>query len=209
MNPSQALATIPAYSHIDYRLMNALLEAQIPIMPLFGSSDLPRARSILISHAMQKGAERILFIDSDIVPTADQLVKLATSPLVTPSQALTGLYPIRDTRSTVAGGASWAVDAVDREAAAAGAPVFEANWAGLGFAAIHHDSLSRVAEILPQINMDETQWRPYCVPVVVGSTYYPDDRVLWWRLAQTGTQLVAATELKVGHVASVVMGGVR
>ncbi len=209
MNPSQALAIIPAYSHIDYRLMNALLEAHIPIMPLFGSSDLPRARSILISHALTKGAQRLLFIDSDIIPTAAQLVELATSPLVTPKQALTGLYPIRDTRSTIAGGASWAVDAVDQEAAAAGAPVFAANWAGLGFAAIHHDSLSRVAETLPQINGDETPWRPYCVPAVVGSTYYSDDRVLWRRLAQTGTQLVASNGLKVGHVSSVVMDGVR
>lgn len=209
MTPDRALAIIPAYSHIDHRLMMALLEARIPMMPLFGSSDLPRARSILISHALRQGAERVLFIDSDIVPTAAQLVELATSGLVAPDQALTGLYPIRDVRSTVHGGAAWAVDAVDREAAAAGAAVFDATWAGLGFAAVHRESLVRLAETLPDVHGDETPWRPFCVPMVQGTTYYPDDRVLWWRLAQTGTRLVASAALKVGHVASVVLRETR
>lgn len=209
MNPTQALAIIPAYSHIDHRLMMALLEAKIPLMPLFGSSDLPRARSILISHALRREPERVLFIDSDIVPTARQLERLATSPLVTPHRALTGLYPIRDVRATAAGGASWAVDAMDRDAAAAGAPMFVCHWAGLGFAAIHAESLRRVAETLPVISGDECEWRPFCVPDVISRTYYPDDRVLWRRLAETGTQLYASAELKVGHVASVVLNEAR
>lgn len=200
-----AVAIIPAYSHIDHKLMMALLEARVALMPLHGSSDLPRARSLLITMALRQEPERVLFIDSDIVPTAEQIVELATSPLVTPTQALTGLYPIRDTRATAGGGAAWAVDAVDPETAE-GKPVFAAHWAGLGFAAVHADSLRAVAETLPFIDQGvDAPWRPFCVPMVLDGVYYADDRVLWWRLAQTGTRLAASASLKVGHVASVVL----
>jgi hypothetical protein len=204
------LVIIPAYSHIDHRLMMAMLEARLALMPLHGASDLPRARSLLISLALAREPERVLFIDSDIVPTAAQLVELATSPLVTPDQALTGLYPIRDTRATVRGGATWAVDAVDPETAE-GAPVFAANWAGLGFAAVSAESLRRVADTLPDIVGDEAPWKPFCLPFVDGAAgrYYPEDRSLWWRLGRTGTRLVASASLKVGHVAQVVLTEAR
>lgn len=185
--------------------MVALLEARISMMPLHGSSDLPRARSLLITMALRREPERLLFIDSDIVPTAAQLVELATSPLVTPEQALTGLYPIRDTRARVGGGAAWAVDAVEPETAE-GKPVFAAHWAGLGFAAVHADSLRRVSAEMQLIDQGvDEPWFPFCVPAVVGTTYYPDDRVLWERLRLTGTNLLASAALKVGHVAQVVL----
>lgn len=190
--------------------MTALLEARLPIMPLHGSSDLPRARSLLISLALRREPERVVFLDADVVPTAAQLTELATSDLVTPTQALTGLYPIRDTRATPLGGHAWAVDAVEPETAE-GKALFAAHWAGLGFAAVHTDSLRRVADNLPEILGDEVPWRPFCVPWVDASAgrYYPDDRVLWWRLRLTGTRLVASASLKVGHVAQVVLSEAR
>jgi hypothetical protein len=200
----KALAIIPAYTHIDHRLMMALLEADVPFLPLHGSSDLPKARSLLITAALQKGAERVLFVDSDVVPTPAQLSELAATPLVTPEQAVSGLYPIRDLRATRQGGAAWAVDAVDPETAG-GADVIPANWAGLGFAAVHAESLRRLAATLPVVREPDNEWRPFCVPRVEAGVYYPDDRVLWWQLALTGTRLVALASLKVGHVASVVL----
>lgn len=207
----KALAIIPAYSHIDPDLMMALLEAGVPFFPLYGSSDLPRTRSTLITIALAQPEppERLLFIDSDIVPTAAQIATLATSELVTPEQALTGLYPIRDRRATLAGGASWAVDAIDPEAAAAGAPLFRARWAGLGFAAIHADSLRRLAAELHEVTAEEMRWWPFCLPFVEDGVYYPDDRALWCRLARIGTGLLAASALKVGHVARVVLTEVK
>jgi len=200
----QALAIIPAYSHVDHRLMMALLEARVPFLPLYGSSDLPRARSMLISHALRQSPGRVLFMDSDVVPSREQIVELATTPLVTPTQAVTGLYPIRDVRATAAGGASWAVNAVDPETAG-GKQIFEATWAGLGFAAVHLESLLLLEATLPEIHGDEAPWRPYCVPVVVDNTYYPDDRVLWQRLRNVGVGLVGCASLKIGHIASVVL----
>lgn len=200
----KALAIIPAYSHIDHRLMAALLDSQVPFLPLHGCSDLPKVRSQLITLALAQATERVLFIDADVVPRAEQLRELADSPLVTGEQALTGLYPIRDVRATAAGGRGWSVDAVDPERADAAAE-FDANWAGLGFCAIHTESLRRVGDTLPLIRWPEMDWRPYCVPLVEGGQYYPDDRVLWHRLRLTGTRLVASNALRVGHVAGVVL----
>lgn len=203
----RALAIIPAYSHVDHRLQAALLEARVSYLPLHGSSDLPKVRSQLITLAMREAEERVLFIDADVVPTSEQLRELAESPLVTPEQALTGFYPIRDVRATAAGGRGWSVDAVDPEAAER-EPTFAARWAGLGFCAVHIESLRRLAETLPLIRWPEMDWRPYCVPLVEGGVYYPDDRVLWHRLEQAGTRLIASNALRVGHVASVVLTGV-
>lgn len=203
----KAIAIIPAYSHIDHRLQAALLEAHVPFVPLHGCSDLPKVRSQLITLALERAEERVLFIDADIVPSPEQVRALAESQLVTRERALTGLYPIRDRRATAAGGRGWAVDAVEPELADE-ALIFEARWAGLGFAAIHVDSLRRVAETLPLVEWPEMSWKPFCVPLVEGRTYYPDDRVLWHRLAQTGTRLIASNQLRVGHVASVVLTSV-
>lgn len=192
-----AVIITPARTHLDYRLHNAIAESGLPVLALYEHSDLPRVRSFLVSKALaQPGVDRILFVDSDIVPTGAQLTELATSPLVTPDQALTGLYPTRD-------GREWAVKATDPATADA---VFRAEWAGLGFAAVHRLSLERVAARLPDIVGDGLPWKPFCVPLVLATgEYLADDRSLWWRLAQAGVGLVADRSLRVGHVSGHVL----
>lgn len=177
--------------------MQAILQSGIPLLPLYGFSDLPRSRSVILTLALEKNTERILLIDSDIVPTVDQLVELSTTALVTPDCAVTGLYPVK-------GRNAWAVHAKDPEEAAKGGD-FDAEWAGLGFACVHRESLLRLVDTLPLIIDPECRWTPFCVPGVVGNTYYPDDRVLWWRLANCGVRLKAVSNLKVGHVSSEVL----
>jgi hypothetical protein len=99
------------------------------------------------------------------------------------------------------------VHATDPEAANEG--VFTAEWAGLGFAAIHRESLERVARALPTIEGDTAPWQPFCVPFVDGSTYYADDRSLWERLRRLGVGLVADRLLTVGHAAELVLSEPR
>lgn len=196
-NMMQAIITIPALSHIDYRLMHAIMQSGLPMQPLFGMSDLPRARSLLLTMALERQAERILLVDSDIVPTPEQLMELATTDEVTPNQAVTGLYAVK-------GRNAWAVNTADTKMAESGQD-FKAGWAGLGFACVHRESLLRVANVLPVIADDEIKWSPFCVPMVIGNTYYPDDRVLWFRLANAGVSLKAISHLKVGHVSAEVL----
>lgn len=196
----KSLVAIPAYSHIDHRLMNSILQSGIPLLPLYGFSDLARVRSVILTMALERGADRILLIDSDIVPTVEQLTELSETSSVTPDQAVTGLYPVK-------GRNAWAVHAASQQEAgkASKGEDFDAEWAGLGFACVHRNSLLRLVETLPVIIDPELQWTPFCVPGVVGNTYYPDDRVLWWRLANAGVKLRALSHLKVGHVSSEVL----
>jgi hypothetical protein len=177
-----ALVIIPAYTHVDDRLLRVLLESRLPWVPRYRQSDLPRCRSQLLSHAILTSAERVLLIDADIVPKLDQLIELAESPNVTPEQALSGTYRLRD----------------GRVSGAPGEPV------GLGFCAVHRQSLQRAAESLPVILSDREPWYPFCLPLVIEcpgepARYLADDGSLWWRLKQSGTQLAVQRELHVGH----------
>ncbi len=189
-----ALIVIPAYSHIDYRLQAVLLASGIPYLPMIGFSDLPRIRSILLTQAFQQNVERVILIDADVVPTVKQVQELATSKLVTPTQALSGYYLIR-------GGDGYSIHAPKMGKK----EVFPAEWAGLGFCAIHRESLEMVSHALPVIKGDTQAWVPFCVPRVTEDfQYQADDRSLWWRLATVGVKLVGKHSLLVGHIDSVV-----
>jgi hypothetical protein len=203
-----ALIITPAYTDICRELRAAILASGLPVLPAFEHSDLPRVRSMLITQALTSPdvVDRLILVDSDIVPTGAQLQELATSPLVTAENALTGLYPTRD-------GKGWAVHAKDpQEAAERPGGVFEAEWAGLGFCAIDRESLERVARYLPLVTAEGAgpDWTPFCVPELEylsqkNARYFPDDRVLWRNLEKVGVRLWADSGLKVGHVIRAVL----
>lgn len=199
-----ALIITPAYTDLCRELRAAILASGLPVLPAFEHSDLPRVRSMLITQALTSTAERLILVDSDIVPSGAQLQELATSPLVTAENALTGLYPTRD-------GKGWAVHAKrPEEAAERPGGVFEAEWAGLGFCAIHRRSLERIVEDMAHVRGEGggggTDWTPFCVPFVAdGGRYFADDRALWRRLEDVGVRLWADSGLKVGHVIRAVL----
>lgn len=177
----KTIIVIPAYTHIDDRLLSVLLASRIPYVPRYRISDLPRCRSQLLSHALRQDGERVILIDSDIIPTLEQLRHLAETPDVTPTQAVSGTYRLRDGR--LSGGE--------------GMPV------GLGFCAISVWSLARAAAQLPIIRDAREPWYPFCVPLVLesheGNRYLADDGSLWWRLEQSDTSLLVKPELHVTH----------
>jgi hypothetical protein len=67
---SQAIVTLPVRDDINRGLRDALKATGLPWLPVYGMSDLPRARSLLITRALRLGAEVVVFIDADIVATA-------------------------------------------------------------------------------------------------------------------------------------------
>lgn len=190
------LIVIPAYTAINHRLMSVILHTGLPLLPFFEMSDLPRTRSLLLTAACKQECERVITIDSDIVPSADQLMELATSDHVTPNQALTGFYALRGGDGRMSLHAPEATEDTQ---------VFPAEWGGLGFAAIHKESLVRLVNALPAITGDDREWTPFCVPVITQEgQYLSDDRSLWWRLKNAGVSLVASRSLHVGHIDSIV-----
>jgi len=192
-----AIITLPVRDNINAALRSALDESGLPWLPIYGSSDLPQARSVLLTQALARGADRVLCIDADIVPTADQILRLACHPRVDAWGAVTGLYALRS-------GEAWACTAPASETESDGCRL--ADYAGLGFACVSRLSLLAVRDSLPQLDDPKVgPWWPFCIPFVGDRNgrleYCADDVSLWRRLQAAGTRLWADTRLVVGHQA--------
>lgn len=192
-----AVILTPAFSHTHPALERAILRSGIPWLPIYGHSDLPRVRSVLIEQGLARGAERLLLVDADVVPTIDVLRALVETPNVTPTRAIWGLYPLRE-------GDRWSVSPADPEDASRALDAgrhFKIRTGGLGLCAIHRESLERAGAKLPTIAEDTgARWRPFCVPIIRDATYYADDGSLCVRLRETGTELWCDPALRAAHV---------
>lgn len=200
----KAIIITPAYSHTRHELTPLVLETGLPWCRVHEHSDLPRVRSALLGQALDSDAEAIVLLDADTIPeSASAICALANQ--ATPSEAVFGLYPVRD-------GDAWAVEPEEPELAAScidrGRP-FPLRTSGLGFCAIHRSSLLRVAETLPTIVEARGSWRPFCLPYVENDDtgaprYYGDDRSLCRRLIATGTKLRCDPTLRAGHAVTTI-----
>jgi hypothetical protein len=200
---SEVIVTLPVRDHINRALRSSLDESGLHWLPLYEMSDLPRARSYLVTQAIASGAERIVFVDADIVASAAELLRLARHERVSEHGAVTGLYAMRS-------GKNWACHAPDERVEPDGCR--RAEFAGLGFACVSRSSLLRVRDTLPELQDPNVgSWWPYCVPFLGEREgkpeYCADDVSLWRRLEATGTQLWADTRLVVGHVATFTLRG--
>lgn len=206
----KAVVVTPAYSHVDRRLERVILECRLPWLTLYEHSDLPRVRSVLIEQALASDAERIILVDADTVPTVGVLRSLADGEGVSADCAVWGMYPLRE-------GDRWSVNPEDPAEADLGiceGRSFRIVTGGLGLAAIHRESLSRLGASLPTVTEKEgLRWRPFCVPFVReeqgGPTYYADDGSLCVRLRESGTELWCDPRLRAGHVVRSVLTGLR
>lgn len=194
----KAIALIPAYTHIDWRLLAVLKEVGLTVLDVHGSSDLVRTRSRLLSRALSCDADRFVFIDSDIIPTARDLVELVESPMLDAENAVSGCYVVRET--TLASQPE--ADSVELFGRERFVPMF---LGGMGFAAVHRAPIEKIRAQLPRLD-DATagQWYPFFLPLVVSEEdhheYLADDYSFWWRVRLTGTKLWLDTHLVVGHV---------
>lgn len=198
----KAIILTPAFTHAHHSLHRVLSLAGIPWLPLWEHSDLPRGRSVLIEQGLAQRAERLILVDADTIPTVEGLRELAESPEVTPTRALWGVYVLRD-------GDRWSVNPeglADAGKAFDEGRRFRIHTGGLGFCAIHRESLERLAANLPTITEDTgTKWRPFCVPFVRDSVYYADDGALCVRLRESGTELWCDPKLRAGHAATTIL----
>jgi len=180
----KTLVITPAYSHAHHQVHAAIGATGMPWLPLYERSDLPRARSVLVSRAVELGAQVVVFVDADTVPAPGALDAIIAA--VRPGRTVFGVYELRDGRLSVD-----PEDPVAAEGAIARRLPFPVRWGGLGLAAVHLDDLRRVGEGLPLIRDPDVVWRPYCVPFVRDGQYYADDRSLCARLRDAGVELVA------------------
>lgn len=189
------LIITPAYTHVHHELQLSVARSGMPWHVLYNHSDLVRVRSALISQALDLGAEVVLFVDADNVPGDGVLARIADS--VTPERATFGVYSLRDGRRSV--------QPVD-ESAVRPEP-YRITYGGLGLAAVHRESLTRVAHRLQRVTSDTVPWDPFCLPFVDDAgVYHGDDRSLCARLIDSGTQLWADPRLVVHHAITTMVG---
>lgn len=203
----KALVITPAYSPPGYRTTEVMRASGLPWAQLNEHSDLVRARGALISRGLRSGAERLILLDADVVPTPEQLRWLAETPEVTPERGVWGMYPSRSRRN-------WSIDALDADDAkrcVAVGGLTEIRWGGLGFCAVHRESLRRVEAMLeaegngPITEEGGVEWHPFCLPFIEDGSYLPDDRSLCRRLSYSGTRLFASGDLKAGHAVTALL----
>jgi hypothetical protein len=197
------LVLIPAYSHVDWRLQQVLAAARMPVMHFYGSSDLVKARSVLLSDALRSEHDRFVLIDADMIPTVEQIRMLVESPRLDSDNAVTGAYYTR----------SHALAFKPRDV---GEPFtlpnssrFVEGWgAGLGFSIVSRASLERASERLPLLH-DDKDWWPFCLPQLVSDqeftagkvAYCSEDMSFWWNLRQLArVTLWLDTHLAIGHL---------
>jgi len=191
----------PAREPIDRRVSQPVAESGLPWMIVYEQSDLVKARSALLSQALQKGAERVILLDADVVTTPGALRWLAETDSLTPHEALFGRYVQRD-------GVRWSFQPQNAELyeQMGSDGLVALDWAGLGLCAIHRESLQRVASRLPRIELPgEVGWWPFCLPIVDPPDYLGDDRALCRRLRENKTALMLRKGMIAGHLVTGVL----
>ena len=188
----KTLIITPAYSHAHHALHAAVMASGLPWMPLYNHSDLVRARGILLTSALARGAETLVLVDADTIPGEGVLEAIAAE--ATPERAVFGIYTLRDGRLSIE-----PRDPATAEVAITAGQPLPIVYGGLGLCAIHRASLEVVALTLPLIQEAFVSWRPFCLPFVADGIYHADDRSLCARLLAAGVELVANPRLRVAH----------
>jgi hypothetical protein len=201
----KTLIITPAYTQVHEQTRLAVQDSGLPWSHLDGHSDLPRVRSLLIGNALGAGAERIIFLDADVVPKAEDLVWLSETEDVTPDRAVWGVYCLKDGRLSIEPKSESEFDA------AKPGQLVPIDWGGLGIACVHSESLRRVQKNMEAAGAapvreknsagEPVGWTPFCCPFIRGGEYYADDRSLCARLAKAGVGLVCRPDLRSGHMA--------
>lgn len=194
----KVLALIPAYTHVDHRLQEALGRAGVSWHPFYECSDLPKARSQLLTLGLdQSDADVFLLLDSDMNPSAEQLHSLLNHAAFGPMDAIVGAYPTREGNLAAA-----PLDPLASVTLGDDIEAFPLEAAGLGCAIIHRVALQRIAKRLKPVTVVSAgrPWLPFCLPFVEAGTYYPDDYALWRRLRAAGGRVWLAPNLLIPHL---------
>jgi hypothetical protein len=195
---------IPAYTHIDWRLSEALRFVAIPLIHVHGASDLVAARSRLLTDALKTSADTFVFVDADMLPTPEQIVHLVESSRLTDTDAVSGVYAVGNGQVAAMTADGKPLELPNPE------PHVRCLVAGMGFAAVTRNAIEKLRNRLPSV-MDEgdREWHPYFLPMVIEhanvngrpmNQYLSEDYSFWWRLKHlAGVQLWLDTKLVVGH----------
>ena len=197
------LILVPAYNAIDWRLHDAIGRSGIPMLAVYGCSDLVKVRSQMLSDALRSSADRFIFIDSDIIPSPEQIWQLVESEKLNAESAVSGCYAGRD------GALAAQLESQEPFTLSGGARFVECFAAGMGFSAVHRDTVELIRNELPELTTGQgVEWRAYFLPLVIADrmnadaiSYLSEDWAFWWRVRNLGKAAFwIDTNLCVGHL---------
>lgn len=197
------LVLVPVYSSIVPAVERALGRLEHSGVGVWrsepGQSDLPRCRSQLLEQALGSGAERILWVDSDVefVP-ADALRLLGSH-----HDFIAGAYPAKtEPRLCLdAGGQPLVIGE--------GGGLVEIQSSGFGFVALSRELSERVAASVPTVEepapfTGTTRWRPAFCPFIEEQPdgthrYLGEDYAFCARARKLGATLWLDTRVRLVH----------
>ncbi len=198
----KAVVLVPYYSTIEKECeegLRALVRAGVALSR-FSLSSIDLLRSAMLSDALRKGFDSMLFIDADIGFDPGDALRL----LARPEPVVAGVY-VHNKGRDLAGTFAEGVTRVVFGPAAPG--LYPMLYAPTGFLRIRAEVLYRMID---ELKMPECHWGaikgiypfflPLCVPDERGGTrYLTEDYSFSHRLAQLGITPMADTTVKLFH----------
>ena len=200
---------IPAYdSKIDIdSALNLMLLAgiagkhgfQMQIAHVSGCSILPRARNTLIARFMQSDCTDFLFLDTDVVFTPEDIVRLMG--LATNKDIVAGVYPKKNKEDELA---------VDLLYSDTGSPIiepefniYEAVHAPTGFMLIRRHVIEKMMDAYPELMYGEKTENLVCYALfdfqLKNQAYYGEDYIFCQRARAIGLKVHIDPILSLGH----------
>lgn len=201
-DPARCIVLVPVRTHVEEECAAGLAELQArgyQVQQVVGQTAIDYARSKLASDALDAGFEEIMWIDSDVGFTADDVELLRSHRL----PVVSGIYPQKGHRAL----ASHLLPDTDQLVFGLGGGLIEILYAAGGFLLTHRRVYEAIREHeqLPHCNgRFGGGFTPYFWPMVVpdgdGHWYLAEDFAFSERVRRAGFAVMADTRIRLQHV---------
>ncbi|HET9656793.1 MAG TPA: hypothetical protein VFP72_15680 [Kineosporiaceae bacterium] len=202
LDPARCIVIVPVRTHVEEECAVGLAELQsrgYQIRQVIGQTAIDYARSKMASDALDAGFEEIMWIDSDIGFTADDVEMLRRHRL----PVVSGIYPQKGQRAL----ASHLLPETDHVVFGIGGGLIEIRYAAGGFLLTHRRVYETIREHeqLPSCNdRFGSGFTPYFWPMVIpdgdGHWYLAEDFAFCERVRRAGFAVMADTRIRLQHI---------
>jgi hypothetical protein len=208
LDPARCIVIVPVRTHVEEECARGLAELQnrgYRVQQVIGQTAVDYARSKMASDALDAGFEEIMWIDSDIGFTADDVEMLRRHRL----PVVSGIYPQKGQRSL----ASHLLPQTRELLFGIGGGLTEIRYAAGGFLLTQRRVYEAVREHeqLPSCNERfGGAFTPYFWPMVIpdgdGHWYLAEDFAFCERVRRAGFAVMADTRIRLQHIGRAAYG---
>jgi hypothetical protein len=199
--PEDVVVVMPVFHHVDYRLQQVLSKAGAQVIANYGTSDIALARSYLITQVLKKlpNIKRMVWLDSDIVLTEEQLFRLAEHDEV----LVSGVYV--QSNGTPCVGTRTVMQLPE-------SGLLEIDWAGFGCVSMAREVAEVICSKLPEVSLFGGVYPAFAHLAMSEDRFvvpFDDPRAKFWltedlsffhRAREAGFTPMLQCDLRVAHV---------